>query len=346
MHEIGVGIVGCGGAAVNVCAALDAIEGARLAATHDRNRDNAASLALPRGALVHETLEGLVSDPAVAVVYVATPHAVLAQIGLAALGAGKHALIEKPMGVSLPQIEALDAAARAGNLRLGVYFELRETASVQVARTLVRAGAIGEVRSVRLQTVIDKPQSYWQWGPSNRTVDHWRSSVAQAGGGVVLMNSIHQLDCVRYISGLEVVAVTGAVATLMSSVEVEDTASATLRFSNGALGSLAANAHSHGARRQERIEFDGTAGRLDLPDPYGAGPLRLYLARPWQEHEAGRWIEIARPVRDAHLAAVGGFIAAVRGGLAAPIGAQDAAAALAAVLAIYDSSRSGRSISL
>jgi predicted dehydrogenase len=123
-----------------------------------------------------------------------------------------------------------------------VFFELREAAAMVSAKQLVSGGAIGEVRALRIQTVINKPQNYWASGPSGYTVDNWRARMEQAGGGVVLMNSIHQLDGVRHITGLDVLRVCGDVGTLVASVEVEDTGSATLRYSNGAIGTLAASA--------------------------------------------------------------------------------------------------------
>jgi predicted dehydrogenase len=346
MSELGFGIVGCGGAAFNVARALDSIDGVRVAATHDLNADMAADLAAARGAVVHASVQDLVSDPAVDVIYVALPHNLLAPAGLAALAAGKHVLVEKPMGVNLAQILALDELAMARNLRLGVFFELRETPAVQVAKRLVEGGAIGDIRAVRIQTIIDKPQSYWLSGPSGRTVDSWRSSAERAGGGVVLMNSIHQLDCVRFVTGLNVTTVAGEVATLIASVEVEDSASATLRFDNGAIGNLVAGAHSPGAHLQERIELDGTDGRIDLPDLYGTGDVRMFLKRGWQGHTADEWIEVSASPQDSFRAALVGYVGAVRTGASAPVGAVDAIAAMRTVLGLYESTRTGRSIKL
>lgn len=346
MSELGVGIIGCGGAAFNVCGALDGLIGVHVVATHDRNEQSAIALAAPRHATVHHSVESLVADARVDIVYVALPHNLLAPVAMQALTAGRHVLVEKPMALSVEDVRELGDQARRKNLRLGVFFELREVAPVRVARQLIADGAIGDVRAVRIQTIIDKPQSYWASGPSGYTVDHWRASAAQAGGGVVLMNSIHQLDLVRYITGLEVKRVAGVVGTLMAAVEVEDTGSATLTFDNGAIGTLAASAHSHGAKSQERIELDGRRGRLDLPDPYGAGNVRLFLAEDWNGYPVGEWIDVPTPARDSYVAMVKGYIDAVTSGDDAPAGFEDAAAALGTVLAIYESSRTGRAVLL
>lgn len=346
MSELGFGIVGCGGAASDVAKALDSLSGVKLAATHDLNPALAVDLAGPRGALVHSSLEDLVSDPSVNIVYVALPHNLLAQVGHTALTAGKHVLVEKPMGVTLSEILALDQLATANNLRLGVFFELREAHAVQIAKRMIEGGAIGEIRAVRIQTIIDKPQSYWLAGPLGRTIDSWRSSAVRAGGGVVLMNSIHQLDCVRFVTGLNVTTVVGDVATLIANVEVEDSASATLRFDNGAIGNLVASSHSPGAYLQERIELDGTNGRIDLPDLYGADDVRLFLKRSWQGHRTDAWIQFASPTQDSFGLALASFVAAVRSGAPAPVGAADAIAAMKTVLGLYESAHRGCPIKL
>src|SRR5205085_3732135 len=96
-----------------------------------------------------------------------------------------------------------------------------------------------------------------------------------------------QLDLVRYLTRLDVVHALGSVATLYADVEVEDSAAAVLGLSNGGLVSVVAAAHSPGASGEERIEIDGSVGRLDLPDPNGgAESLRLFTP-------AERWVDVA-----------------------------------------------------
>ncbi len=342
MQPLGMAIVGCGGAAVDVAQAIDALPGVSLVAAHDRDESRAAALAGPRGGTSYPVLADLLSDEAVDVVYVALPHHLLASTATLALMAGKHALVEKPMALDEPAIASLRQLAYERQLRLGVFFELREAGPFRAARRLIESGAIGDISAVRIRTIIDKPMAYWQSGPRGTVPDGWRSRRADAGGGVVLMNSIHQLDVVRYLTGLSFVRALAETATLTAAVEVEDCAAAVLRLSNGALVSVVASAHSPGATRDERIEIDGAHGRLDLPDPHGPGSIRLFLRRPWREFAAGEWIPVDAPPVDCHLQLLRGFLDAVRTGTAPPASAADAAAALATVLAIYRSAGTGR----
>ena len=152
-----------------------------------------------------------------------------------ALEAGKHALTEKPLAISVDEVDRLIALAAKQKLVLGVFFEMRYAPAHDIAKRLVQAGAIGNIIGIRIQTLIDKSMTYWQSGYAGRSVNPWRGIKQQAGGGVVLMNASHLLDAVMYVTGLKVTSVAADVGTLVANVEVEDLASATLRFDNGAL---------------------------------------------------------------------------------------------------------------
>jgi predicted dehydrogenase len=336
------GIVGCGGAAADVAAAIARSAGAALVATHDLDRALAEDLAATAGARVHHTLEALLADPDVEAVYVALPHRLLAPVAGRVLEAGRSALVEKPMALDLPSVARLDEIAQARGLCLGVMFELRDTGPVIVARELVASGAIGTVTAVRMRTLIDKPAGYWHSGYSGRSTSPWRGRRDEAGGGVVLMNAIHALDVLRAVTGLDVTDVTGFTATLIADpaeVEVEDTAAAAFRMSNGAIGSLVAGAHVPGMTGGETIEIDGTDGALRTPDLYGPGDCSVFLRRTWRELPAGAWTTIPSPATDPFRATIDAFSAAVRSHLPAPVGAADAMAALRVVLRLYASSQ-------
>jgi predicted dehydrogenase len=319
----------------------------RIAALHDFVTARATELAAIAGAGVQTDFGGLLADSAVEAVYISLPHDLLAPTAVAALDAGRHVLVEKPLAIDRAGLRAVRAAAARARRQVGVMFELRAIASMATARELVRAGAIGPVRAVRMRTLIDKPATYWLAGPSGRGRDPWRASRARAGGGIVLMNAIHQLDLVRWITGLEVERVTAEVAAGIPGLDVEDVAAATVRYTEGAIGSLAAAAHAGGAVGEETIEIDGAFGALRLGDPYLPSPsLRVHLRRDHDGLRAGRWIPIRpRPV-DAWAVTLDAFAAAIRAGRPPEPGLADAAAALETVLAIYRAARLGRVVNV
>ncbi len=342
-EPLGFGIVGCGGAARDFARGASAAGNAAIVATFDRDRGRAEALAAATGARAHRRLASLLADPAVEAVYVALPHDRLAPTAVAALGAGRHVLVEKPLATSLAALRRVAEAAAEAGRSVGVLFEQRFTGPAVEARRLVRGGAIGEVASVRVRTDIDKPAAYWRSGPTGLVSDAWRASRRRAGGGVVLMNSIHQLDVVRAVTGLEFARVAALTRASVPGVEVEDAAVAVLELSDGAIGSLVAAAHAPGAERAEEIEIVGRLGALRIPDPYGdPRPLRVFLGQPWRDRPAGRWLDLAVEPIDPWEAVVESFAAAVRGNVGPVPGLDDAGAALATVLAIYRSARGGR----
>jgi predicted dehydrogenase len=342
------GIVGCGGAAVDIARAIDSVDGASLAGVHDRDPARAEAIGGPRDATIHRTLRGLLRDPAVDAVYVALPHDRLAPTAIAALRAGRHVLLEKPAATRLASITAIRAAATSADRRVGVVFPLRHVSTVVEARRLVRSRAIGRLRSIRIQTLIDKPASYWRSGPAGLVGDPWRGSLRQAGGGVLLMNTIHQLDVVRLITGTDPLRVAGLTSAGVAGVEVEDVAVAVIDYEGGAVGSIVAAAHAPGYHDAETIEIDGDDGAIRLGDLYEAAPALESIVRrrpgdPADEDETvGRWVRSAPPPIDPWSATVASFVDAVRNGREPDPGIADAEVALATVLAIYRSSRTGR----
>ncbi len=343
-RKLRFGVIGCGTAAVPVSAAIAASQTAELVVVQDANPAMAQDLSEKLGVRRVDTVEQVLGDLEVEAVYIAVPHHVLAELAGQALSADKHVLVEKPMAIRLADADALIALADDRRRTLDVFFQMRGIDPYARARALVQAGAIGDIIGVRVQTLIDKRLDYWQVGYAGRSSQPWRARKDQAGGGVVLMNTSHALDGVQHITGLDVVNVTADLATLVADVEVEDTAAATLRFSNGAVGSLFAGAHIVGAEHAERIELYGTRGQIQLPDPYGEGSPAVYLREPWGDLTAARWHTLPRTPTDVYTKAVETFATSVHSGRPNTAGARNARQTLATVLAIYQSAAERRTI--
>lgn len=336
-RPLGIAIIGCGGAGADVARAIAHVPGLTAVAVHDTDRSLASNLGALLGARVYDSLGGLLGDAAVDAVYVALPHDLLVPVAREVLVAGRHVLVEKPMATTLSDLDELAATAARVGRTAGVFYQMRFTKAAIEARRIVRDGSIGEVVGINIRTLIDKPATYWTTGLTGRSASSWRAERARAGGGVVLMNTSHQLDIVFMVTGLDVVSVAGHTRALTPGIEVEDAAVAVLRFSNGALGTLAAGAHVAGATSDETIEFIGTDGRVML-DPYtghlsvsrGSGLPSGAVAPP---EDPGR--------SSPFVAALAGFAEAAARSAPAPVGPPDARRVLAAILAIYESASHG-----
>src|SRR5262245_15497843 len=119
------GIVGCGSASIPVCEAMSASSLTELIAVYDVNQVLANDISQRFHVPTMETFEELLMNQMIEAVYVAVPHYLLAPLTRQVLEAGKHALTEKPLAISLEEIDELIKLANEQQLALGVFYEMR-----------------------------------------------------------------------------------------------------------------------------------------------------------------------------------------------------------------------------
>jgi predicted dehydrogenase len=263
-----VGLLGCGDIGVQNAAAIEAAPNVKLSACCDPNQALAEDLGLTYGADVAPTSDAVLESDRVDAVLLSLPHHLHAPVGVAAAAAGKHVIVEKPLANSLEAgVELVRAAERAGVV-LSVCFPHRYKPEMIVARSLIQAGALGEFAGVLLNFFMDKPASYWVGGFSGRAHSDWRSSRAQAGGGVLIMNLSHYLDLVRHLTGVEAETVTAQIQAADAAGDVEDACSVSVTYDNEALGSLFGGAALRGSEPSRDFRLWGPDGHITLePDP-------------------------------------------------------------------------------
>jgi len=292
-----VGVIGCGAiaAAVHV-PALRRIPGVRITAVADpaaQARERAARL-VPAAALVEDGEEVLARDDVDAVV-VTAPSGLHGRLALAALGAGRHLYLEKPIATTLEEGRRVAAAARDGVVAT-VGFNWRFQPLVARARALLRAGAIGEARAV--WSVFCEPGH----GPE------WKRERA-SGGGVLLDLGSHHFDLVRWLLGTDVEQVE---ATLRSEETEHDSASVRLVLADG---TVASSFFSFRAGAIDTVEVLGDRGTLRV-DRYGrtlslSGTRRRVLTADlvrWRAQALGR-----RSFEPSWARSLRAFVDAVRG---------------------------------
>ena len=218
------------------------------------------------------------------VVDIVTPGDSHAEIAIAALEAGKHVLCEKPLANSVDEAKAMtDAAARAAasGVMAMVGFTYRRVPAATLARDLVAAGRIGDVRQIRA--------SYRQdWLSDADSPMTWRLDKARAGSGALGDIGAHAIDLAQFISGQRIAAVSGVLQTIVGerpllaesrglsgtasaergTVTVDDLALFSARFESGVLGSFEASRFASGRKNSLRVEISGSTGAVafDLED--------------------------------------------------------------------------------
>lgn len=227
------GLVGTGLAGPLFAGAFrDRPRGAELRVVASRRPDQVASFAerygIPRWSTDWRTL---VTSPEIDAVCIATPTGTHAEIAIAAAGAGKHVLTEKPMAATLEQADAMiDACARAG-VTLGVIFMYRFMDTARKMKAAIDAGLIGRPILGECVGKFFRDQPYYDSGD-------WRGTWEGEGGGSLMTQTSHTLDLMLWMLG-EVEHVTGFyTVTPVHRIETEDLLVGALRFHSGALGTV------------------------------------------------------------------------------------------------------------
>lgn len=187
-------------------------------------------------------------------ILIATPHYSHTTIGIAALKAGLHVLVEKPISVHKADCQRLIAAHKSKKQVFAAMFNQRTDTFYQKIRELVREGALGEIRRVTW-TITDwfRTEAYYASGG-------WRATWAGEGGGVLLNQCPHNLDLYQWIFGMPDKVRGFCQIGRHHDIEVEDDVTAYFEYKNGMTGVfITSTGEAPGANR---LEISGENGRL------------------------------------------------------------------------------------
>src|SRR3954462_11518290 len=208
------------------------------------------------------------------VVDIATPGSLHHDIAVAAAKAGKHVYCEKPLAFNLKDArEMLDAARKAGVVHM-VNFNYRVVPALALAKQMIKAGEIGEIRHFRATYLQD-------WLNDPKFPMNWRLRKDAAGAGANGDLNAHHVDMARFLVG-EIGEVVGMKKTFIAErpaegrsagltatagvgtekVTVDDATLFLAKFSNGALGSFEATRMAPGRKNFNRVEINGSKGSL------------------------------------------------------------------------------------
>jgi predicted dehydrogenase len=191
-RKLKIGVIGCGvgflhlqGFAENPRAQVVAIAGL----DEERCRDLAKQFDVPR---VYRDYEDLVADPDIEAVTVAVPNILHVPVALAALQAGKHVMVEKPLAPTAAEGQQIIDAARRAERVLGVVFNRRGRQDVQLVKKEVERGNLGAIYHAR---------AFWMRRSGIPGLGTWFTSKQMAGGGPLIDLGIHVLDMALWVLG-------------------------------------------------------------------------------------------------------------------------------------------------
>ena len=210
-----------------------------------------------RGVKAFDDLGQMLQSRTVDAVIIATPHRQHVGLGIAALAAGVHVLMEKPIAAHKAEAEKLLAAHRQHPKTIfGCMYQLRVEPRFQKIRALIQAGELGGiVRLNWINTDWYRTEAYYASGG-------WRATWAGEGGGVLLNQCLHNLDALQWLCGMPQRLRGFCQFGRFHEIEVEDNVTAYLEWANGATGVFVSSTGE--APGTNRLEIAGTRGRLVL----------------------------------------------------------------------------------
>ena len=256
---LGVGIVGFGRIGAEHAEWLSAARSARAVAAADATPARQA-LVRQRGLEVYDTVEALLADARVGAVLVSTPTAMHAGHVTAALDAGKHVLVEKPMALDLAEARALVERAERKGLVLSVFHNRRWDVDYLTVRAAVASGALGKI--------INVESRLGQWsscvGPAAREYrPNWRNEGAFGGGGLYDWGSHFVDQAWRLLHPAKPVRVYGQLRGNVWSTDCDDFARVLIDFDSGTAALVEINTTT--TRPLPRWHLDGTRGSASSP---------------------------------------------------------------------------------
>lgn len=264
-RKLRIGVAGLGRAFMLMLPTFTADPRVQLVAAADPRPDARRKFAADFSASTYETVAAMCEDPAVEVVYIATPHQLHAEHAEAAFARGKHVIVEKPMAITLPECRSMIAAARKAGVHLIVGHSHSFDAPILRAYAIIKSGAVGSVRMITALNFTDF--LYRARRPEEL--------VTGSGGGVIFSQAAHQIDIVRLLGGGLVRSVRARTGSWDASRPTEGAYSALLTFEDGAFASVTYSGYGH----FDSNEFCGGIGELGRKaDPSRYGSARKALA--------------------------------------------------------------------
>lgn len=326
MNKVKIGLIsfahGHGYSYANTLSSLPQVE---IVGVADDDAKRGADAAERYGTTYYADYRELLATDADAVV-ICSENAKHAEHTIAAAGAGKHVMCEKPLGITVEEMERMIAACVEAGVQLMTAFPCRFLAAVVRAKEAVDAGEIGDILAIKGTNRGSLPGG-------------WLIDPALAGGGALLDHTVHVMDLMNWFTGSRVTDVYAYAATLFhEELPVDDAGMIAVTFENGVTGVLDTSwsrPKSFPTWGDVTMEIVGTKGHLSV-DSFGQSN-ELY------SDAAGKGaLDFWGDSMDEHL--VRAFVEAIRTGSPVPVTGTDGLRSAEVALAGYESVRQGQRV--
>lgn len=331
------GIIGTGDIAD--CAFMPGFEAANdceMIAVADKFADKAKEFAKAHNiAKAYDTVDALLADPEVEIVYIATPVFAHCELAVKAANAKKNILLEKPMAMNVAECEKIEEAVNKNGVKIQIGHMLRFHRAHQYIKELIDNGDLGKIGTAHAQ------MSYYrgEYGPDGEPL--WLARKELSGGGSMLDMGIHCVDLMRYWLGdvKEVIAFADTIGNELSErYSVEDICTAVLKFESGAQAVVDSTVVTENCRYM--CEIYGTKGSAYgvgtvFRNPDGQCVVNIDGEQEYQYEPKGLFT-----------AEIEAFQNAIKNDTPTSPNAQDGKKAVEIVMACYEASEKGKTVTL
>jgi predicted dehydrogenase len=265
------GIVGCGVIGPTHAEAITSLADAQLVAVADPLPGRAQKLADKFHVTPYTDVQAMLDNEQLDVVTICTPSGEHGKHAQQAMRTGRHVIVEKPMEITKAAIDAMLQTQQEMGVKLSVISQHRFDPATQQMYALAQENAFGRLVLGNALIPWWRSQAYYDSGA-------WRGTWQFDGGGVLMNQSIHSIDLLQWLMG-PVKSLYAYTDTLVHRMETEDVAVAVLRFTNGAVGTIAATTGA----------YPGVTTRVELFGDKGSAIIEndnlsfLHLARDEKE---------------------------------------------------------------
>jgi len=338
---LNAGIIGCGQISSAHFSGFDKATNAKLVMVMDTDEVAAREAGEKLGLPYTTSIDEILSREDIQIISIAAPHYLHAPITIKAAEAGKHVMVEKPFCTTMEDADEMIAACSENDVKLTVWFPSRYSVEAYKVKELLRQGVIGRIMYVKITTMGYKEPNYWERGVGGRArLSDWRRYLKTAGGGILIMNTVHDIDQMRFMLGYEATSIYARKGTFGSPSEVEDFISVSIGYDNGTIGYIESSSWAVGGSKDPSRIF-GTEGQITL------GPTKVYLNRKIGDYPQKEWFEPqSEPVRTGREALIEDFVNAILNNTEPPITGEDGKKSLEIILGAYESARTGMPVDL
>jgi len=238
----------------------------------DTNEYELSKLATEYGIkYIYDTEDALLENPEIDAVYIASPVSFHKDQAIKTLKAGKHLLLEKPLGLDVAESEEIRAYVNKTELKAGAAMVMRHHDGHRKIKDLIQSGKLGNIVSSRAQLTC--------WFPD--LPGNWRQIKSQSGGGSLMDMGIHCIDLLQFLLNDSVESVCGYISTKEFSYEVEDSASILFKMKKGTVCYVDSYFNIPDAAAKCLLEIYGTKGSIIAGGTIGqdgGGEIKLTIS--------------------------------------------------------------------